>query len=98
MTQKAYVTQLLEQYEQKIENAIEWQNPDYASHLSLMKMQLAQLAQARDKCDFETQLYCVNRLASLMGQIEGAEMMRKKEKKDVPPQDGSVQRNENPSR
>lgn len=89
---QSYVTQLLEQYEKKIAIAIEWQNPDYASSLSLMKMQLAQLAQARDKCDFENQLYCVNRLATLMGQIEGAEMVRKKEAKSVPTQDGGVQR------
>ena len=63
---KAYVTQLMELFETKIAMVIEWQNPDYADRLALMQLQLGQLAQARDKCDFETQLYCVNRLATLM--------------------------------
>jgi hypothetical protein len=89
---KAYVTQLMELFETKIAMVIEWQNPDYADRLALMQLQLGQLAQARDKCDFETQLYCVNRLATLMGQIEGMEIAREKEKKDVQTQDGGIQR------
>lgn len=95
---KSYVTQLLEQYEKKIATIIEWQNPDYAQNVALMQLQLSQLAQARDKCDFDNQLYHVNRLATLMGQIEGAEMVRKKEEKSVPTQDGGVQRDGDSSR
>ena len=68
---EAYVTQLIDLYEKSIQRIIEYQNPEFSLAISLLNTHLEMLKQARNRCDFERQLYCVNRISRTLGEIEG---------------------------
>jgi hypothetical protein len=68
---ESYVTQLINLYEIELKKLIEMQNPEIANALSLVALQIGHLEQARDKCKFDDQLYAVNRIARMLGEIAG---------------------------
>lgn len=71
-----YVVSLIALFEKQIEALRNLQDSDLVLSLNLADMHLAGLKQARNKCDFENQLYCVNRLARILGEIEGRQNAR----------------------
>lgn len=68
---ESYVTQLISLYETQVKKLIEEQNPVIANALGMASMHIGSLKQARDRCDFENQLYYVNRISRILGEIEG---------------------------
>lgn len=68
---ESYVTQLIGLYEAEVKRLIEIQDPNIASALSLASLQIGNLRRARDACRFDDQLYSVNRIARMLGEIAG---------------------------
>ena len=75
-----YVLKLIATYERQAEHFLTLQNPEYSLAISLIKMHVGSLRQAYGKCDVEQQIYCVNRVSRIIGEIEGNEHARLKQK------------------
>ena len=67
----SYVTQLIDLYEVQIKKHIERQDPEIADALAMAALHLNHLQQARDRCDFDNQLYYVNRISRILGEVDG---------------------------
>jgi hypothetical protein len=67
----SYITQLIELYEVQVKKHIERQNPDISDALAMASLHLNHLQQARDRCDFDNQLYYVNRISRILGEVDG---------------------------
>jgi hypothetical protein len=85
-----YVLQLIALYERQVAHFLTLQNPENVLPLGLVSTHLANLRQAYNRCDHEQQLYCVNRAARILGEIEGNEHAKEKLNGTVPAQDGGV--------
>lgn len=77
----SYVTQLIGNYTAQLKKHIERQDPRIVGALGTVTLQLRQLEQARDRCALDTQLYCINRISRILGEIDG--YLVAKEEKDV---------------
>jgi len=75
----SYVTQLIDLYEVQIKKHIERQNPEIVDALAMASLHLNHLQQARDRCDFDNQLYYINRISRILGEVDG--YLAAKEKK-----------------
>jgi hypothetical protein len=71
MTELSYVSKLIELYTAQVERLIEEQNPELATALSMVSSHIEGLKQARNRCTFDDQLYHVNRISRILGEIEG---------------------------
>ena len=78
MAPKLYVLQLISSYEKEAERFLTLQNSNYSYSITLIKMHLGTLRQAYGRCDIEQQLYCVNRISRIIGEIDGSEYAKKK--------------------
>lgn len=71
MTEESYVTKLIEMYSEQVRRLIETQDPGIAPALGMVSAHIEGLKQARNRCSFDHQLYYVNRIARILGEIEG---------------------------
>jgi hypothetical protein len=64
-----YVAKLITMYEGELQKVIECQDPVLSLASSLIASNIGMLRQAYHRCDFEQQLYCVNRIARTLGEV-----------------------------
>lgn len=87
MTGVSYVTQLIDLYEREINELIETQDPFYSFAISTLSTHLSGLKQARLRCMTEDQLYCVNRIARILGEIKGYKDAKEREPEKTCPKE-----------
>jgi len=68
---ESYVSKLIDLYTTQVTQLTEEQEPEIAGALVMVSAHIEGLKQARNRCNFENQLYYVNRISRILGEIEG---------------------------